>query len=164
MKNTFFIFFIFFNFSQQVNAQFYCDVKVTKEKIEFGGCYNGGLTINQLKVLDSSIREYPLRFKKINAFELIENLPIPNNGKKVEVYFHVKNKYFIWRVYEKIKGHDNDDIYSDFPHVKKKIIGNIFKRNTWYLFNFYNPSFRVFVYSDKNCNLKFVKEKLNTNW
>lgn len=165
MKSSFFVLIgMFLFFRPTVNGQVYCNVSVTKEKVGFGGCYSGALTINQLQVLDSSIREYPLKFKKTNAIKLIEKSPIPNDGKKVEVYFNEKNKHFKWRVYAEIVGHHNDDMYSDFPHVDKKIIGNVFKADTWYLFNFYNPHFRVFVYSNSSCNITFVKEKLSSNF
>jgi len=166
MKKTFFalaVLLVHF-FVSKVNAQVYCNINVTKEKIGFGGCYSGALTINQLTVLDTSIREYPLRFKKINAIKLIEKTSIPNDGKKIEVYFSEKNKYFKWRVYAKVEGHLGDHIYSDFPHVDKQMIGNIFCPDTWYLFDFFNPHFRVFVYSDRNCKIRFVKETLNANF
>jgi hypothetical protein len=140
-----------------------CDFKITKEKIDFGGCYSG-LTINKLRVFDTAVSLYPRNFIKISAFVLLEKQGLVNNDFiGVQLYFEKPHKNFQWRVYDSVMKGDTDDLY-DFPHQERKVLGNIFKRNTWYLFNFHYPHFRIFVYCDNNKRLSLRKQHLNANF
>jgi hypothetical protein len=67
-----------------LEAQEFCDISITKEKIDFGGCYSG-LTINELTIFDTAINSYPKNFKKKNAIVLIENPNMTNTMKRSTV-------------------------------------------------------------------------------
>ena len=158
------IMFFFNNCDISKNANLECNVTVSKTKINFASCYNG-LTISKLKVKDTIIELYPHRYEKEVVYELAEkdnNLILDNSN--LEVDFYKKNDRFLWRYYKSVEGHKNDDLYYGLSYEIKDSLGNIFQPDTWYLFNFFNPHFKLFVYSDSALDLKAVKEKLNPNF
>lgn len=146
------------------SAQLNCNILITRDKVELGGCYNGGLIINKLKVLDSLVHLYPSNYKKLNAVSLIQKKRSQDYRTPKKIYFTAINNNFSWRIYDTVYNVENNDIYANFTHRDKKILGSFFVKDTWYLFNFYNPSFIVFVYVDKKGQIHLHKKKLNTNF
>jgi hypothetical protein len=156
--------FFFNNCDFRKNANIECNVIVSKTKINFATCYNG-LTISKLNVKDPIIELYPHSYEKEIVYELAErNNKLILDNSRMEVDFYKKSDKFVWRCYKSVEGHTNDDLYSGLSYEIKDSLGNIFEPDTWYLFNFFNPHFNLFIYSDSSLDLKAVKEKLNPNF
>lgn len=137
-------------------------MKVTKDYVFFDWCYNT-LSFNEIKIKDSSENEYPRNFEKINAFELVRTDSTNLSTDGLKLYFNKLNQGFAWKYYPKVTGHLSNSYYTE----DYKIVGtldSVFKKNTWYLFDFRDPEFDLLVHCDKAGNLKNIKLTKNTNF
>jgi len=140
-----------------------CGIVITDSTINFGSCYNG-LSIVELQVADTNITLYPQNFRKLKAYELFErNVGSVKRDSNVEIDFTKRSNIFFWKYFDQIEEND-DEYYASVNYLRLDTIGAPFKCNTWYLLNFFNPQFRIFVHSDSTCKLKVIKEKFNTNF
>lgn len=99
------------------------------------------------------------------AFELVEKDSLEQSKRReLKIYFNDTNKKFGWKYYPEIEGHLTDAYYSDMYYETRQKLDNLFKPNTWYLFDFFNPHFDVFVFCDSARQIKFVKRDLNPNF
>lgn len=141
-----------------------CNVSLNDKLINFSSCYNG-LTISELIIEDSNFAIYPLRYKKYRVYELVEKIPLKAMEiENVVINYRTPDKRFVWRIYENVEGHLDNDLYSGNKYRVLDSLGSLFLPNTWYLFNFFNPHFQLFIYSDSSLKLKMVKRDLNANF
>ncbi|OJW37356.1 MAG: hypothetical protein BGO54_12150 [Sphingobacteriales bacterium 46-32] len=140
-----------------------CRVEVTRDYVSFDHCYNG-LLINELEVKDVSINLYPKLYKKISGFQL---LPIDSTSSPtsqgLKIYFNSLNNSFRWQEYD-CADYASKDCYLSGGNYEVKDSVSFFQPNTWYLFDFFNPHFELFVHCDSSGNVSFVKKDLNANF
>ena len=140
-----------------------CEPAITRTTIDFDHCYNG-LVINELQV-HGPVNLYPSNYTKVNAYDIHPREGRwPDTKERIKVNLLKKDDQFEWFYIKNITGHENDDAYVTEPKERIDFPGNIFKPDTWYRFNFFNPHFELFVYSDSAGNLRPVRQDLNANF
>ena len=139
-----------------------CKVEVTKDFVYFGHCYNG-LEINELEVKNDSIILYPSNYKKVSKLELLSEDSTVSQNQSIKVYFGKPTKDFKWKRFY-CADYDPLKCFSDYNNYSIKDTINFFKPKTWYLFNFFNPHFELFVYCDDSEKVTFLKRNLNANF
>ena len=157
------LFVMFFSaFSHGCMFSIECEVDVTKEYVYFDHCYNG-LTINRLSVSDTLVKRFPRNYRNESKVELILDDANYFKSKPPKVFFNKRDSHIAWRIYMC----DNYDDGMCFPDNNNYIVKDtieLFQPNTWYLFSFSNPHFRVFAFCDNDNRVRFVKEEFNTNF
>lgn len=141
-----------------------CKVKITQDYVFFDHCYNG-LLINELQVKDTEpINLYPHNYTKRSGIlmQSLDSAPMLSR-KNRKVYFKDNKDNFRWEVYN-CSDYDSMSCYFSGSNYTVTEAIELFRPGTWYLFNFFNPHFEVFVHCDRSGKLTFRKKHLNPNF
>jgi hypothetical protein len=138
-----------------------CNVEITHEFVYFKHCYNG-LAIYPLKLNKPLVTSYPTDFIRTGKIDLVENESFVRD-EDLKVSFNKKNNFFQWQVFQ-CKNFDPLKCFPDSNNYIMKDTIQLFKSNTWYEFDFNNPAFIVYVFSDSSGVVTYTKKKFPTNF